>query len=149
MDLLTAAILTYPLLVAILYFLPSIIALYKGKRNAIAICILNLFLGWTFIGWVIALVWATTYEQKLRRERKQITTDINSSKSSKCSSNIEAKSCKKCGSIDIANSFKCLKCGADTMDLMQEIKDLPLMSKMFMVIVIVTIFTTIYTFIVT
>lgn len=29
-----------------------------NKRNADAIVALNFFLGWTFIGWVIALVWA-------------------------------------------------------------------------------------------
>jgi ABC-type Na+ efflux pump permease subunit len=38
------------------YFLPSIAG--RRKRNAGAIFILNLLLGWTFIGWVVALVWA-------------------------------------------------------------------------------------------
>ena len=41
-----------------LYFLPSIIG--SRHHNASAIFILNLFLGWTFLGWVIALVWACT-----------------------------------------------------------------------------------------
>jgi hypothetical protein len=43
------------------YFLPSIIG--RNKRNATAICMLNLLLGWTVIGWVVALVWALTYEE--------------------------------------------------------------------------------------
>lgn len=40
----------------IVYFLPT----YAGrkKRNASAIAILNLLAGWTFVGWVIAMVWA-------------------------------------------------------------------------------------------
>lgn len=38
------------------YLLPSIIG-WK-KRNAKALIVLNLFLGWTVIGWVGALVWA-------------------------------------------------------------------------------------------
>jgi len=42
----------------VLYFLPAIIAFARGKRDAGAILVLNLFLGWTAIGWVIALVWA-------------------------------------------------------------------------------------------
>ena len=42
----------------VLYFLPAIIALAKSKRDAAAILVLNLFLGWTCIGWVVALVWA-------------------------------------------------------------------------------------------
>ncbi len=45
-----------------LYFAPSIVADRRGKRNVGAIFVLNLFLGWTFIGWVIALVWACTAE---------------------------------------------------------------------------------------
>ena len=43
-----------------LYFLPTIIAVLKKKRNALAIFLLNFFLGWTFIGWVVALVWSVT-----------------------------------------------------------------------------------------
>lgn len=39
-----------------IYFLTTIAA--RGKKNANAIFILNLFLGWTLLGWVVALVWA-------------------------------------------------------------------------------------------
>ena len=42
----------------VLYFLPSIIALARSKRDTTEIFVLNLLLGWTAIGWVIALVWA-------------------------------------------------------------------------------------------
>lgn len=41
-----------------LYFLPSIIALARSKRDLLAIFLLNLFLGWSVIGWIVALVWA-------------------------------------------------------------------------------------------
>jgi len=43
-----------------LYFLPTIIG--RNKRNNRAIFALNLFLGWTLVGWVVALVWALTLE---------------------------------------------------------------------------------------
>ena len=42
----------------LVYFLPTIIALVRSKRDKAAIFVLNLFLGWSVIGWVIALVWA-------------------------------------------------------------------------------------------
>ena len=42
----------------VFYFLPAIIAFAKSKRDAGAILVLNIFLGWTLIGWVVALVWA-------------------------------------------------------------------------------------------
>ena len=44
----------------IFYFLPSIVADKRNHNNLSAIMALNLFLGWTFLGWVIALVWALT-----------------------------------------------------------------------------------------
>lgn len=40
------------------YFLPSIIAAARSMRDLVSIFVLNLLLGWTAIGWVIALVWA-------------------------------------------------------------------------------------------
>jgi Superinfection immunity protein len=42
----------------VMYFLPSLIALVRGKRDVAAIVVLNFFLGWTVIGWVVSLVWA-------------------------------------------------------------------------------------------
>jgi hypothetical protein len=42
----------------VMYFLPSIIAFARNKRDTAAIVLLNFFLGWTLIGWVVALVWA-------------------------------------------------------------------------------------------
>ena len=41
-----------------LYFVPSLIAVNRNKRNKNAIFALNLLLGWTFVGWVVALVWS-------------------------------------------------------------------------------------------
>lgn len=46
------------LISAVLYFLPTVIALAGHRRNTPAIFLLNLLLGWTFIGWVVALVWS-------------------------------------------------------------------------------------------
>jgi hypothetical protein len=42
----------------VMYFLPSIIALARSKRDIVAILLLNFFLGWTLVGWIVALVWA-------------------------------------------------------------------------------------------
>ena len=42
----------------ILYFIPSLVAYNKKHINTNSILILNIFLGWTFIGWVVALIWA-------------------------------------------------------------------------------------------
>ena len=42
------------------YLLPSICAFVRGHPSKAAILILNIFLGWTFIGWIVSLVWAFT-----------------------------------------------------------------------------------------
>lgn len=42
----------------VMYFLPSIIALARSKRDIASIVLLNFFLGWTMIGWIVALIWA-------------------------------------------------------------------------------------------
>lgn len=53
--------LVFLLLTAALYFLPTIIAC--KKKNLVGIFLLNFFLGWTFLGWVGALVWAACAEE--------------------------------------------------------------------------------------
>lgn len=40
------------------YFVPTYIARRRGHHNATAILALNILLGWTFLGWVVAVVWA-------------------------------------------------------------------------------------------
>ena len=47
-------------IIILVYFFPTITASSRKHNNASAIGVLNLFLGWTFLGWVIALVWAFT-----------------------------------------------------------------------------------------
>lgn len=46
------------------YMLPWAIAATRGKSNTGAIGWLNLLLGWTFIGWVVALVMACGSHQR-------------------------------------------------------------------------------------
>lgn len=40
------------------YWIPAAIALIRGVRNTGSIVVVNLFLGWTLIGWVVALAMA-------------------------------------------------------------------------------------------
>jgi RsiW-degrading membrane proteinase PrsW (M82 family) len=54
------AALIFFVLIVTLYFLPSIVAASRKKQNTTAIFAVNFFLGWTFLGWVVALVWALT-----------------------------------------------------------------------------------------
>jgi hypothetical protein len=49
----------------LLYFLPSILAWKKKKVNRAAIFVLNFGLGWTLIGWFVALIWATAQDDRI------------------------------------------------------------------------------------
>lgn len=46
------------LVASVFYFFPSMIAHARSHRYESAIFLLNLLLGWTFLGWIFALVWA-------------------------------------------------------------------------------------------
>ncbi|MDO4618128.1 MAG: superinfection immunity protein [Clostridia bacterium] len=46
------------ILILIVYFIPTFVAHTRKHLQKNAILILNIFLGWTFIGWVVALVWS-------------------------------------------------------------------------------------------
>jgi hypothetical protein len=58
----TLLILFLIVLAILIYFFPSVVA--RKKENFKAIFVLNFFLGWSFLGWVIALVWAVMKEKK-------------------------------------------------------------------------------------
>jgi|KBSMisStaDraftv2_1062788.scaffolds.fasta_scaffold92492_3 hypothetical protein len=52
----------------LLYFVPSIVALSRGHTSKAGIIIANLFFGWSFVGWVITLVWASSYFDDPRKK---------------------------------------------------------------------------------
>lgn len=41
-----------------LYFVPVVVAYVRKHNNIIAITILTVVLGWTFAGWLAALLWS-------------------------------------------------------------------------------------------
>jgi len=49
---------TLAILIFGVYFLPSLIAFLRQHKNKLAIFILNILLGWTGLGWTVALVWS-------------------------------------------------------------------------------------------
>ncbi len=49
------------------YFVPTIVAISRRARNVLGIVLLNIFGGWTFVGWIIALVWSIRDEKQLKQ----------------------------------------------------------------------------------
>lgn len=44
----------------VLYFIPCWVAIARRHRSQLAIGILTIFLGWTVLGWIAALIWSCT-----------------------------------------------------------------------------------------
>lgn len=44
--------------IPLLYLLPTIEAFQRDKTNATSVALVNVLLGWTLLGWVVALVWS-------------------------------------------------------------------------------------------
>jgi hypothetical protein len=63
-DSMTVTVIFLILVFALLfYFLPSLVASARHKRQFLAIFLINLFAGWTLIAWFGALIWAAIVEK--------------------------------------------------------------------------------------
>ena len=90
----------------LVYFVPFIVARSRAVNNVPQIFVLNLFLGWTLLGWVLALIWALKPVEK----RISVTTPqsapllIDASLNKQCSKGKHTappfgKFCTRCGTI--------------------------------------------------
>ena len=59
------------LILLLVYFTPTLTAYARGHKNILAIFILNLFLGYTFVAWVIALIWAVYNTEATKSPKKK------------------------------------------------------------------------------
>ncbi len=88
------------------YFVPSIIAFARKHSNAVPILLLNIFLGWTFLGWIAALVWSLTTPSETRTP---ITTPGGPQPPQPPP---EKRFCPNCGNQVKPGDTFCSKCGA-------------------------------------
>jgi len=79
----------------VLYFLPAIIG--RDKRDATGIFLLNLFVGWTVIGWIIALIWACTADASPRVHLVPVA--------------VGGRFCSQCGVASYPGAHFCAACG--------------------------------------
>lgn len=53
-----AAMLTFLAVLFFLYWLPTMVAILRRTPSALGVAAINFFLGWTVIGWIVALILA-------------------------------------------------------------------------------------------
>ena len=78
----------------LLYFLPTLIA--RDKPDLLAIFLLNLLLGWTVIGWFVALIWASAAERYTPVRVGPVSS---------------GRFCPQCGALSPYSSHFCSACG--------------------------------------
>ena len=58
----------------LIYFLPSVAAIFLGKPNLNGIFLMNLLFGWTVAGWIVALSWSLRPSTKIKRSHLERIT---------------------------------------------------------------------------
>ena len=78
----------------LLYFLPTLIA--RDKPDVMAVFLVNLLLGWTVIGWFVALVWACAAERYIPVRMVPVSS---------------GRFCSRCGTLSPLGAHFCPACG--------------------------------------
>jgi hypothetical protein len=81
----------------VLYFLPSVVG--NRKRNRWTIFTLNLLAGWTIVGWIVAMVWASSPEASEKPALSHSANNVMGQKAfcGHCGSPVTTEFCRNCG----------------------------------------------------
>lgn len=90
-----------------LYLLPTYEAWKQKHSNLTAIALVNVLLGWTIIGWVVAVVWA--YKKP---EPVSVVTASSPASSIPPPNLPETKKCPFCAEDVLLAAIKCKHCGS-------------------------------------
>jgi hypothetical protein len=85
---------TFLILSALLYFLPTIIG--RHHADSVGIFIVNLLFGWTVIGWFVALIWACSGERCVPVRMVPVSA---------------GRFCSQCGALSHYGARFCSACG--------------------------------------
>lgn len=92
---------------AALYMLPTYEAYKLDAPNLMSVATVNFFLGWSLIGWVVALAWAFKKPEHVVAVLPSQAIDKESSQNAS-----ETKQCPYCAETVLAAAIKCKHCGS-------------------------------------
>lgn len=94
-----------------LYLLPTYEAWRNQHPNLTAIALVNIFLGWSVLGWVVAVVWA------YKKSESTITIPLSATPNIVLAPSPlqqrEIKKCQFCAEDVLAQAIKCKHCGSN------------------------------------
>ncbi|HSV80096.1 MAG TPA: superinfection immunity protein [Ramlibacter sp.] len=100
-----------------LYFAPTYVAHSREHGSRTGITVLNVLLGWTVLGWLIALIWAYSGEAKRTEAEPRPARDAAPSTCAAAppqkSMDAGEKLCPFCAETVKVAAIKCKHCGSD------------------------------------
>lgn len=106
------------ILILVAYFLPTLIATIRGTTNVVSVFFINFILGWSVIGWFLALFMASSSntEEQVRESRrvannqlKQLSTIAENVEA--MTSKVDSKVCPRCAETVKKKALVCRYCG--------------------------------------
>lgn len=91
-----------------LYMLPTYEAYKLDAPNLMSVATVNFFLGWSLIGWVVALAWAFK-----KPEHVVAVVPSQSIENASSANTPNTKQCPYCAETVLAAAVKCKHCGSE------------------------------------
>ena len=95
------------LIAGLFYFIPTIVSVYRNHKNTVSLFLLNLLLGWTFLGWAAALIWSFSANTEVPR------ATISQAIQAENNSQPEFESCPFCAEEIKVEAILCKHCGSN------------------------------------
>lgn len=93
-----------------LYMLPTFEAWKNKHPNLSSITLLNIFLGWSILGWIVAVIWAFKKSETNATVNSIVTSEGPHSAIS--GAVIKTKKCIFCAEDILVEAIKCKHCGS-------------------------------------